>query len=234
MTTRLLYGRAFRAPTFAELFVTSNPINLGNPDLKPETIDTYELAFSHQSTPLLQYTANIYRYNIQDMITFVPITPPFIQAQNVSKRKGHGLELEVDYSPNYNLRFLGNYAWQKSEDRATGADVGEAPGQKAYLRSEWLFLPDWHLDSQLTWVGKQKRAATDSRPALDDYTTVDVTLRKRDVLQNLSLALSVRNLTDADVREPSPGPGPTLPVPAIPDDFPMAGRSLWVEGQYQF
>ncbi len=234
MTTRLLYGRAFRAPSFAELFVTSNPINLGNPDLKPETIDTYELAFSHQSTPRLQYTANIYRYNIQDMITFVPITPPFIQAQNVSKRKGHGLELEADYSPNYNLRFLGNYAWQKSEDRATGADVGEAPGQKAYLRSEWLFLPDWHLDSQLTWVGKQKRAATDSRPALDDYTTVDVTLRKRDVLQNLSLALSVRNLTDADVREPSPGPGPTLPVPAIPDDFPMAGRSLWVEGQYQF
>ena len=86
----------------------------------------------------------------------------------------------------------------------------------------------------MTWVGKQKRAATDSRPALDDYTTVDVTLRKRDVLQNLSLALSVRNLTDTDVREPSPGPGPTLPVPAIPDDFPMAGRSLWVEGQYQF
>ena len=234
MTTRLLYGRAFRAPSFAELFVTSNPINLGNPDLKPETIDTYELAFSHQYSQNLQYTANIYRYHIQDMITFVPITPPFIQAQNVGKRKGHGLELEADYSPRYNLRFLANYSWQKSEDRATGEDVGEAPGQEAYLRSEWLFLPDWHLDSQLTWVGKQKRAATDSRLAMDACTTVDLTLRKRDALKNLNLALSVRNLLDTDVREPSPGPGPTLPVPAIPDDFPMAGRSLWLEGQYRF
>ena len=234
ITTRLLYGRAFRAPSFAELFVTSNPINLGNPKLKPETIDTYELAFSHQFSQNLQYTANIYRYDIQDMIDFVPIAPPFIQAQNTGKRKGSGLELEADYTPGYNLRLLANYAWQKSEDRTTGKDVGEAPVQEAYVRSEWLFMPDWHLDSQLTWVGKQKRAANDTRAALAANTTIDLTLRKRDALKDLNLTLAVRNLLDTDVREPSPGPGPTLPVPAIPDDFPMAGRSLWLEGQYQF
>jgi outer membrane receptor protein involved in Fe transport len=74
ITTKLLYGKAFRAPSFSELFATSNPLTLGNPNLKPETIDTYELALSHQLSSRLLYTANIYRYNIKDFITFVPQT----------------------------------------------------------------------------------------------------------------------------------------------------------------
>lgn len=233
ITTRLLYGRAFRAPTIAELFVTSNPITLGNPGLKPETIDSWELAFSHKLSPMLMYTANVYRYHIEDFITFVP-SGLVIQAQNVGVRDGHGLELEADYNPLFNLRFVANYAWQRSIDRTTHSDVGEAPGQQVYVRSEWLFRPDWQLDAQLTWVGPQKRAAGDSRGALGSYTAVDVTLNKREIVQGLDVALSLRNLLDADIREPSPGPVAPLPVPAIPSDFPMAGRSLYAGLNYRF
>ena len=42
LTTKFLYGRAFRPPSFAESFVVNNPVTLGNPDLKPETINTFE------------------------------------------------------------------------------------------------------------------------------------------------------------------------------------------------
>ncbi|HDK02834.1 MAG TPA: TonB-dependent receptor, partial [Gammaproteobacteria bacterium] len=51
LTAKLLYGRAFRAPSFAELFSINNPVGLGNPNLKPETINTAELAFDYQPTP---------------------------------------------------------------------------------------------------------------------------------------------------------------------------------------
>jgi outer membrane receptor for ferrienterochelin and colicin len=44
LTTKLLYGRAFRAPSFVETRAINNPANLGNPDLDPETIQTLELA----------------------------------------------------------------------------------------------------------------------------------------------------------------------------------------------
>lgn len=226
ITTKLLYGKAFRAPSFAELFATSNPLQQGNPNLKPETIDTYELAFSHQLSTQLLYSANIYHYSIKDLINFVP-SATGATAQNVGKRRGHGLELETDYSPVYNLRFLINYGYQQSEDSNTNSDVGGAPTHQIYTRSEWTVTPGWHVDSQVTWVGKQQRAATDSRSALASYTTVDVTLRKQDVIDGLDAALSVHNLFNADVREPSS-------TGFISNDFPMAGRSIYGEVNYRF
>jgi outer membrane receptor protein involved in Fe transport len=229
ITTKLLYGKAFRAPTFNELFVTTNPLVLGDPQLKAEKIDTYELAFSHQLSTQLLYTANIYRYNIQDFITYAPIANGINQAQNIGNRKGHGFELEADYSPSYNLRFLANYAYQQSIDNKTDADVGDAPNHQIYGRSEWTIASDWHFDSQVTWVGKQKRVLGDTRAANDAYTTIDVTVRKQNVWRGLDVALSVRNLFDADVTEPSPGP-----VVYIPKDFPMAGRSMYGELTYTF
>src|SRR5690606_23663684 len=45
VTSKLLYGRAFRAPAFAELY-SSNPYFEGNPALAPETLDSYELAIN--------------------------------------------------------------------------------------------------------------------------------------------------------------------------------------------
>ena len=40
LTTKLLYGRAFRAPSFAEQFNINNPIAIGNDNLDPEIINT--------------------------------------------------------------------------------------------------------------------------------------------------------------------------------------------------
>ena len=49
LTSKLMYGRAFRPPSFAESYLKNNPILFGNQDLEPETIDTYELAFDYQA-----------------------------------------------------------------------------------------------------------------------------------------------------------------------------------------
>ena len=48
LTSKLLYGRAFRPPSFSELNLINNPVSLGNPDLDPETIDWAELDFDYQ------------------------------------------------------------------------------------------------------------------------------------------------------------------------------------------
>ncbi|PTQ88858.1 TonB-dependent receptor plug domain-containing protein [Agitococcus lubricus] len=238
ITTKLLYGKAFRAPAFSELFVTSNPIALGNPNLTPETIDTYELAFSHQLSKDMLYTANIYHYRINDFISFVPTSCAcgVNQAQNLGNIEGHGLELELDYSVLENWRILANYAYQKSIDQNTDADVGEAPNHQIYLRNEWTVASGVFFDAQLTWVGKQQRVLGDMRDPVSDYTTVDLTLRKHDILTGFDMSLSIRNAFNADIREPSPRS--SLPTNehtgSIPNDFPMAGRSLYAELSYLF
>lgn len=234
MSTRLLYGRAFRAPALVELFTTSNPVALGNPDVKPETLDSYELAFSHNVSSDLFYTANVFYYRIEDLITFMPTGLGTIQAQNSGGRRGKGLELEADYTPVDALRLLFNFSMQRSENEGTGQPVGEAPEQEAYARGEWALRPGWQLAGQLTWNGEMPRAPGDTRAPVADTTVVDLTLRRHDLVAGLDLAASVRNVFDEEVREPSPGPGPAFPFTAMPGDFPMAGRSVYGEVTYRF
>ena len=227
ITTKLLYGRAFRPPSINVLF--DNPIYLGDPDLDPEIIDTYEAAFSHAFSPDIQYSANVFYYRIKDLMTLVTVNGNQKQWQNVEERTGYGTEFEINYSPLSNLRLLANYAYQKSEDDKSNSDVGETPNHQIYARGEWEFMPRWHLQAQVNWVGEQKRAFGDTRSALDDYTTVDLTLRKLALINSLDLTLSVHNLFDEDVYEASPGP-----VAEIPGDFPMPGRSIYAELAYTF
>src|SRR5207237_2069032 len=49
VTAKLLYGTAFRAPSFTELYVINNPVLIGNPNLQPEKMKTMEAALSWQA-----------------------------------------------------------------------------------------------------------------------------------------------------------------------------------------
>jgi iron complex outermembrane receptor protein len=235
ITTKFLYGRAFRTPTIAELFIGGNPVSQGNPDLDPETIDTYELALSHQVSSDLHYSANIYYYDIDDFIAFVPepITGVLI-TQNIDKIKGRGFEYEMSYQALSNLRVLGNYAYQKSTNKTTSSDVGETPHHTLYLRSEWTVADAWRLNTQLNWVGTQDRAFGDSRPKVPSSTTVDFILGKGNILPELDVALTIRNAFDEDVFEASPPASAPFTTPFVPKDFPMAGRSIYGELSYRF
>jgi iron complex outermembrane receptor protein len=226
LTTRFMYGRAFRAPSFGEEFTINNPVILGNPDLDPETIDTLELAFDYRPTFNLQTGLNLFYYEIDDAIEFVPDPPPATTntAQNSRDQEGYGFELEAYWQPSEKLRLGGNYAMQYSEDKDTGDRIADAPRQQIYLDARWSFLPDWSFDTQLVSVGDRKRAAGDARSDIDDYTLVNVTLRRRRFAKHWELAASVRNLFDEDASEPSTG--------AIPDDYPLAERSVYAELSY--
>ena len=226
VTAKLLYGRAFRAPSFTELYASGNPVTVGNPGLKPETIDSYELGLSQRISPDLLCALNVFEYRINDLITLQPGAGGVSRAENTGGRRGRGAEVEADFAFSPALRIVGNASWQHADDVATGDNVGEAPGYEAYLRAEWLFRPDWQGVGQLTRTGPQGRASGDARPPVAASTTLDLTLRRRNITDGLDLALMIRNLTDADVREPSPS--------KLPDDFPMAGRSLLAELSYRF
>lgn len=228
LTSKLLYGRAFRAPSFAELYNINNPVALGNPNLKPETIDTLELAFDYQATDKVRTGLNLFNYRMHDIIRFLadPTPATTITAQNAGDQKGYGLEWEVNWSLSKTLKLNANYALQRSEDQTTHTDAGNAPHHEIYGSMSWMFKRDWSLNPRVTWVGERQRVLGDTRPALKGYTLVDVTLRRIQIKDNFEFAASIRNIFDADAREPSPSPG------LIPNDLPLAGRNLYVELRY--
>lgn len=233
LTSKLLYGEAFRAPSFAELYTRQNPVALGNPDLAPEKLKSLELALSWRPTSALHWDLNLYEYRIDDFIDFVPDPAGTFTTRNTGRLRGRGVETELRYEPVGTLQLLANYSHQQARDRDTGQALGLAPSDEASLRANWRLAPNWQLSPQVIWTGERKRAAGDGRADLEGYTTLDVSLR-RQWRQELDLALTVRNLFDADVREPSRGPEAGQTLPSIPEDLPQPGRSVTVEASVRW
>ena len=219
LTSKLLYGRAFRPPSFSELYNINNPVLLGNPNVKPEKIESLELAFAWQIASTLQANFNVFRYRMKDILR------PDISAvvQNTGRQYGQGLETELVWDAGSDVRLSGNYAYQRSIDKTTNQDVGNAPRHHLYARADWRFIPGWTWNTQLNYVAARKRQPSDIRPDIADYHTVDVTLRNKKRNSAWDVAFSIRNLFDADAREPSPSPG------LIANDLPLAPREWRVE-----
>jgi outer membrane receptor for ferrienterochelin and colicins len=231
LTTKLMLGRAFRAPSFVELYTLNNPVSFGNPDLKPETIDTTELAFAWQVQSNLRTGLNLFHYRMKDVIRWIANADPTTgnTAQNAGNQRGNGLELEFTWDAITDLRLLGNYAYQHSIDENTNQDAGLAPHHHAYLRTDWRVVSGWTLSGQVNHVADRKRQAGDSRAQIADYTTTDLTLRANRLHNDLELALSVRNLFNANAREPTSGAAAIN----IPFDLPLPGRSVYLELRYR-
>jgi iron complex outermembrane receptor protein len=235
LTTKLLYGRAFRAPSFAELFTVNNPVVTGNPDLDPETIDTYELALDYHPTFDTRVGASLFKYKIQDLIRFIPDnTGTTSVAANTTGQDGHGLELELDSKLTAALDLRAYYALQRSEDRGTGFQSAFSPEHQAYLQLRWRPADLWEVSTQVKWIGERLREQGDPRDPLDDYTLVNGAVTRTAPGDAWSVQLSVLNLFDTDAREPSPAE-PGIPGGAlIPGDYPLAGRAVYLTGRMAF
>jgi iron complex outermembrane receptor protein len=232
LTTKLMYGRAFRTPAFAEQYVQNNPQITGNPDLEPETIDTYELAFDYQPTMNLRTILSFFTYKADKLIEYVGSLPA--PAENYGEQEGNGFEIELDWKVKDNLRIRSNFAYQRSENKKNDAIVHDAPEKQFYLNPHWNFLADWSLDGQYYWIAGRHREKGDPRPDIKDYDLVNLTLRRKNIAKHWGFALAIRNVFDENVREPSPYDSAAPAGAHIPNDYPMEGRSIYGEGRYVF
>lgn len=234
LTVKLLYGQAFHAPPFESLYVHNNPIRLGNPNLKPEKIRTWELAFDYRVNNNMHLALNLFRYDIDDKITSIPTGPSESSLANATTWSGQGGEFELRWKTSTKSSLLFNYSYQHSKD-AAGEALPYASKHTVYARADYLLGAHWYLDTQLNWMSDWFREPHDPRPDMNGYTTVDLTLRRKDIYGgNTNFAISVRNLFNADVRYPSPSPAIGSNAINLPNDLPGADRSYFVEFRYKF
>lgn len=226
LTAKLLYGKAFRAPALTEQYSINNPVVQGNPDLKPETIDTWEAAFAWQARPDADVNLSLFRYNMKGIIRTVDQGGGVNVWNNAGAQRGKGIELEGVWRATNTLRMQGHYAWQHSVDEVSNHDAGFAPRHHLFGRVDWSVTNGWQLGGQVNHVAGRKRAAGDTRSNIDDYTTVDLTLRTSTVSKGWEFTGFIRNLFNADAREP------TSAVDFIPGDLPLPKRSFYLQAVY--
>ncbi|MGI9228191.1 MAG: TonB-dependent receptor domain-containing protein, partial [Gammaproteobacteria bacterium] len=226
LTAKLLYGEAFRAPSFAEFRNQNNPVALGNTDLDPEEIKTLELAFDYRPKDSLKLGLNLFKYEWDDIIRFTDSGGGTNTAQNGGEQEGYGFEFEFDWKLSRTLNLLGNFAHQESEDKTTHEDAGNAPENQFYVRTNWEFLPGWHIAPQWNFVLDRKRPPTDTRSDIDDYDMVDLTLRHKSFNDRWEFALSGRNIFNKRAFEPT--------STSIAGDLPLARRSYFGEFRFNY
>lgn len=110
-TLKLLYGSAFRSPAAIETDIDVAAI-IGNPDLQPETIDTFDaqLAYNNENMRLAAtYFLSNYRDTVGRDGTHSPPT-----YENLSQLKVQGIELEGRIRPSSCLQFIGSATWQEN------------------------------------------------------------------------------------------------------------------------
>ncbi|WP_448246659.1 TonB-dependent receptor plug domain-containing protein [Thalassotalea agariperforans] len=232
LSTKLLYGRAFRAPSFAERGNINNPTALGNPNIQPESIETTELVFDYHPGSGFGAIANFYHYEWDDIIQFVPDTGETSStAQNFGKQVAYGTELEVNWQLTEQLKLAANYAWSKATNKSNDVDVAFVPEQQWYLQLDWKINEQLKLNIKNHLVQDRIRNQGDLRSNIDDYWLTDLTVRWTPSKQPFELALIAKNIFDQDVREPSINNGAVV---NIPNDLPQPGSMFLGEVRYHF
>ena len=138
VTVKALYGSAFRAPSFNDQFLQNNPSAFGNPDLKPETIDTYELGIVYQLDFNNKLAANIYSFRADDLIARGPVpNSSLLQTLNLSSQDGQGIEFEYNYKGE-SFALSANFTYQSLEDHATNQQVPLVTRRSAFVG--WIMM----------------------------------------------------------------------------------------------
>ncbi len=127
LTYFVSYGHSFNTPKLYNIYRETDSY-AANPDLKPETSDTYEIGVKKKFDKTL-LGLSLYQINTDDVIAST--TSPFKNADgdkkkwydNLKEQERKGVEFEVKHEFNKNLSAYLNYAWQKGENKDPKKDT---------------------------------------------------------------------------------------------------------------
>ena len=219
---KILYGRAFRAPTFLEMYEKNNAVAVGNPNLKPEIMQTFEGGLLWKINHNYHLNTNLFYNRFTDRIT-----RQFPQSINGGGAKIWGVEAELKADWQEYLYGYLNYSYQKSKDSQTQQALPDVAQHRIRVGvNAGLFDDLLNVNTALRWDGKRPRSAGDTRADTSSHTVIDLAVATDRLLDSFRLTFKVHNLLDAMIYDPAPA--------TVADGFPRPGRELMVEAGYTF
>lgn len=216
---KLLYGQAFSAPSFSELYNDNSPSLMGNPGLQPEEIKTYEVGAGYRLTQHLQTRLNYFYNDITELIARDTSTLP-----NRYVNKGGAMVdgVEVEISGNYLMDRYWKCAYVYQDPRTdTHARIENVPYQRANFTVNYPVWTYLNANVSVLWTGSRPRVAGDTRGDMPSFTTVDVALTAKNFYQGLEIQGAIHNLFDEKYSDPDLSGASMF----IPNDYPREGIS---------
>jgi outer membrane receptor protein involved in Fe transport len=209
---KLLYGEAFREASIVDKFV-SVPALSGNPDLNPETIETFDAQLFYQSDKVY-FAATYFHSKTDDLITRVPGTPvTFTNGEGITYQ---GLELESQWQLNEHVEVIGNVTYQTSQDDEGEHGVTYAPEWMAKFGIAYDTLAGMQLSVFNSYFAESALQNEDLNPVVsfndsaDSYHLLTANLNlnvgrllNRSMFNDVTLSVYADNLLDEEILFPS-------------------------------
>ncbi|MCG8427369.1 MAG: TonB-dependent receptor [Chromatiales bacterium] len=144
------YGEAFQAPVMARMYNANNPMTLGNLELEPAVIRTFDLGFN-KFTENYAANFNVYYSQADDIVLAVPTeTGSQLQYRNVGNQRTAGAEValtlpltnEATLRLNYQHIFENDFSASQASDTPSPVDFvadSIASFDFNYKRNRWNF-----------------------------------------------------------------------------------------------
>jgi len=127
-TIKLVYGNAFRAPNFYELYYDVMNEAKENPNLKGEKIHAFEAILEQHFSKEFYASITFYNYEMKGLIEQV-LDPEdeLLQFKNHHRIKAKGMEAELGTQFKHGGSAYINYALQESKNMDTGEKLSNSP-----------------------------------------------------------------------------------------------------------
>lgn len=222
---KLIYGRAFRPPQDFELYYYSET-EKGNPGLKPETIQTYEVALEQQFSDVLSGLCSLYYYRIDNLISQTVVPHETVTTfENAKPIEAKGIELALNGNWPNGWKGRLSYTFQETYVQENGAELSNSPRHMIKLNLTAPIIKD------KIFAGLEERYAS-SRKTLAGSATeavwiTNLTLFAPRIWKNLDFSASVYNLFDYAYGDPAS-------EDFRQDQIPQDGRSFRIKLTYKF
>jgi outer membrane receptor for ferrienterochelin and colicins len=216
---KVLYGSAFRAPTFMEAYQNGH-INFraGDENIKPEETNTYEAVVIYSPNFYNRFSLNVFYSeltNVIDLEEFQDTNPGY---QNFDRRLSRGVEFEYNYKTKLAHNFYFNATYIDAgytipaEDGQPAVNVSMPDISDVMLKAMYIYTPIKALSFGTTWRYFAQTTSTELEWVLEEADEYDATAKAvhifdETVTYRLSpsseIRATVKNLFDADVRMPA-------------------------------
>jgi len=224
------YAKGFKAPVFAELYIQDNPAQTGNPNLKPETADTYELSLGYMTAGQVNTRVTYFNINEKDKIQ-TDLTGTGM-AENIGGTEIEGIELEWKKRFGVAHSFYFNYTWQDARYSLDDSKIPDFASHKGNVGGNYLINRYLNINTNIYITGDRPRAAGDSRDDHKGYFLTDMTFTFSRYITGLEVRASIYNLFNKKYTNPS------FYVPAAGggevSDYPQERRNYSLDMRYSF
>lgn len=219
-TLKLLYGEAFRAPSFAETGILNNPVLVGNAGLDNEAVKTLEFMWMG-TWNTLSTGVSVYRNRFINPIGggWINNVRTYVNNEN---EDNYGAGLRIDWQPTPQWMLRAQYTSLRDLPDAYFREADESTALIAnYQRGNW----NWNL-SAINNMERDYLLTTTQRATLESYWVANTQLRYQ-LSRSSSLALSAKNMFDKTFATPPQGAG-------IIGGVPNRGREASIGWQWEW